>query len=186
MHIVCCSTMRRYRKADAATCSLLHSISTPAGRDECASRQSLESKSLYSCHTFSMKQLWWLFVTTTVTILWSLCRSACVSQQRQLRTGRILLVQSFTAHMPLLTATSAFALGWFFECSLSVLSALPPYLFYGDRNMSGCCCWFFLFLLNVLMRKVINSVLSVCLFVSSLTFETTDIGLTPDLVLLWM
>jgi len=185
MHIVCCSTMRRYRKADAAMCSLLHSISTPAGRDECASRQSLESKSLYSCHTFSMKQLWWLFVTTTVTILWSLCRSACVSQQRQLRTGRILLVQSFTAHMPLLTATSAFALGWFFECSLSVLSALPPYLFYGDRNMSGCC-WFFFVLterVNEEGNKFSPVRLSIC-FQSH--FWTTDIGLTPDLVLLWM
>ena len=46
VHIMCCSTMHRYHKGAVATCSSLHSISTRADRDECESRQSLESKSV--------------------------------------------------------------------------------------------------------------------------------------------
>ena len=41
-----------------------------------------------------------------------LYRSTCVSRHAPpVKNWRILLVQSFTAHMPLLTATSAFGLG---------------------------------------------------------------------------
>ena len=44
--------------------------------------------------------------TTTTTVLWTLYRSTCITCHFQLRTGGILLVQSFTAHIPLLMATS--------------------------------------------------------------------------------
>ena len=40
-----------------------------------------------------------------------LYRSTCVSRHLQLKTGGILSVQSFTARMPLLTATSVFGIG---------------------------------------------------------------------------
>ena len=50
--------------------------------------------------------------TTTVTVLLPLCRSTCVSWHLHLvKNWRILLVQMFTARMPLLMATSAFGLG---------------------------------------------------------------------------
>ena len=41
--------------------------------------------------------------------LWPLYRSICISQY-PIKVGRILLVQSFTAHMPLLMATTTFGL----------------------------------------------------------------------------
>jgi len=65
----------------------------------------------------------------TTTILWPLYRSTCVN-------WRILLVQSFSARMPLLTATSAFGLGrrrwsspqqWYLHC-LHTVSLLYHYI----------------------------------------------------------
>jgi len=48
---------------------------------------------------------------TTTTILRQLYRTTSISRHPSLRTGVILLDQSFTAHKPLLMATSAFRLG---------------------------------------------------------------------------
>ena len=52
-----------------------------------------------------------LYNVTRQPALWPLYALTCVSRHLQLRTGGFLLVQSFTAHMLLLTATSTFQLG---------------------------------------------------------------------------
>jgi len=44
-------------------------------------------------------------------VLWPFYRSTCVTRAPPVKNWRILLVQSFTAHMPLLMATSTFVLG---------------------------------------------------------------------------
>jgi len=87
-------------------------------------------------HCSSMNIVLWLFIVvhhkveynnTTTAILQPWFRSICVSWNPQLRTGGFCLVQSFTACMPFLSATSTFRLGrrrW----SSHQLAALPPYL----------------------------------------------------------
>jgi len=48
---------------------------------------------------------------TTTAFLWPLYRSSCISWQSPVKNWLILLEQSFTACVPLLTATSALVLG---------------------------------------------------------------------------
>ena len=65
-------------------------------------------------------------ITTTTTILWPLYKTTYISRHPQLRTKRILLQQSFTARMPLMTATSAITEKTL-EFSSMVLPAPSPY-----------------------------------------------------------
>jgi len=52
-----------------------------------------------------------LIVATTTTVLQILYRTICVSRYPPLKTGEFCFQQTFTVHMPLLTATSALGLG---------------------------------------------------------------------------